>query len=113
MERGAALACLVLARLILACLAFIVRAGFGLGASGASGVAERFAAGFLPFARVGVLGLRVFGRGGRAGALPAAAALGFALGFRVDVATGSATAACDESDFGLLPLPSSKSTPKR
>ena len=69
LERGAALACLVfaclgLARLILACLAFTVGAGFGLGASGAGGVAERFATGFLPFARVGVLGLRVFGRGG-------------------------------------------------
>ena len=64
LEQGAALACLVLARLILACLAFIVRAGFGLGASGAGRVAERFAAGFLPFARLGVLGLRVFRLGG-------------------------------------------------
>ena len=64
LERGAALACLVLVRLILACLAFTVGAGFGFGASGAGRVAERFATEFLPFARIGVVGLRVFGLGG-------------------------------------------------
>ena len=102
-------------RLVLACLAFIVRAGFGLGAPGAGRVAERFAAGFLPFARLGVLGLRVFGRGGRAGVLPAVAALAgedLSALFGVDLDDGGGSEPKSDPSQAAVAAPVATSTRK-